>query len=174
MIRPDLVDKGILKTGDIIVQHSKSYWYKPSTWPARVIRKMTDSNWNHSAEVLVVHGEVFVIEALGGWITVSRWKEFCQPGRYISVLRMKWFESKFHEKEYIIKAAMQLDKRYDYFWIFKLFIYICSGWWVNPSKSISEKNWRCSEYNAWMKDLSGWQAWLPKDFTNNPDFVELV
>ncbi len=171
MIRPHLIDSGKLQTGDVIVQHTDSRRYKPSTWSSYIIRRMTSSYRNHSGEIIIIKWEIYVIESLWWGITMTRWSEFRNPDKYVKHLRMIWFSDKFSEKDYIIKALQQLDKRYDYLWIFKLFLLICFGYWSSPSKNISETHWRCSEYNAWMKDLSWWQSWLPKDFVSHKDFV---
>lgn len=83
------------------------------------------------------------------------------------------FDNVYNEKDYIIKALSQLDKKYDYLGVVKVFLYISFGWWNNPAREKSERSWRCSEYNAWMKDLPGWQTRLPKDFLNNDLFYTI-
>jgi len=174
MIRPYLINTKDLQTWDVILQHTETHWYRPSTWSSWVIRELTWSNYNHSGEILIIDEDIYVIESLGWWITLKRWEEFTSPDKYIRHLRMKWFRDTYHEKDYIIKALKQLDKPYDFMWIFKLFIYICFWRWDSPTKQISEDNWRCSEYNAWMKDLDWWQRFMPKDFLEHDKFMEVL
>ena len=153
-----------LKTWDVVLQHTVSFIWKPSTWVARCIRWCTESKWNHSGEIFIFDGDVYVLESIWGWITLTSWSEFSEELKYVSILRYKNFDANYDLKNYLIKWLKQLDKRYDYFGILKIFVFVCTGWRSNPSKNISQTKWRCSEFNAWMKDLSWWQSYIPKDF----------
>ncbi len=86
---------------------------------------------------------------------------------------MKGFEQKFDENKYKIKALMQLDKKYDFIGVARLFLRICFGWRNNPAKAESENKFWCSEFNAWCKDLPHWQTWLPKDFNTSDLFYDI-
>jgi hypothetical protein len=174
MIRPSKINTDNLKTGDVIIQHTESFLLKPSTWSSYIIRKVTKSKWNHSSEILIIDRYIYVIESLWGWITLTSWSKFNKNDKYIKQLRFKWFDNKFNQDKYIIKALKQLDKRYDYLWIRRIFLMICFGYWNKTSKEISMTHRRCSEFNAWMKDLSWWQSYFPKDFDKNKLFEEVL
>jgi hypothetical protein len=45
------------------------------------------------------------------------WSKFKKQEALVKVIRLKDFENKFNQKDYLIKGLMQLDKRYDYFGI---------------------------------------------------------
>ena len=168
-----MIEKHKLKTGDVVLQHTRSYIYKPNTWSCWIIRKLTKSYWNHSGEILSLDGEIYVIESLWGWITLTARSEYIKHDIEYKILRMKWFEKLFDINKYKIKALMQLDKRYDYIGILKLFLLICFGYRTQPNKKISENTWRCSEFNAWMKDINWRQSWLPWDFDSHDWFETL-
>jgi len=163
-----------MRTWDLILQHTKSYWYKPNTWSCWIIRKVTSSYWNHSGEILELDNEIYVIESLWGWIALTPRSEYIKYDIEYKILRMKWFENKFDLSAYKIKALMQLDKRYDYLGILKLFLLICFWYRTQPNKQVSQKSWWCSEFNARMKDLSWRQSYLPKDFDENNDFETII
>ena len=173
MIKSLNINTNILRTWDVVLQYTVSYLYKPSTRAAWVIRKTTKSKWNHSGEIFILNGDICVLESIWGWITLTPWSEFIKQDAFVKVIRLKGFEKKFNKKDYLIKGLTQLDKRYDYFGILKIFIFICTGKRDNISKRRSMTKWRCSEFNAWMKDLSWRQSYFPKDFDNNDEFINL-
>lgn len=164
------LDVSKLETGDVVLQHTVSYLLKPSTRAAWVIRKVTKSKWNHSGEIFMLGEDIYVLESIWGGITLTPWSEFIKQDAFVKIIRLKDFKSKFNKKDYLIKGLRQLDKRYDYFGILKIFVYICTGRWDNISKRRSMTKWRCSEFNAWMKDIRWRQSRFPWDFDDNDDF----
>jgi len=170
MIRPSKVNIKSLKTGDVVIQHTQSFFFKPLTWSSYIIRLMTKSKWNHSGEVFILGEDIYILESIWGGITLTPWSEFIKQDAFIKIIRLKGFENKFNKKDYLIKGLRQLDKRYDYWGILKIFIYICTGKRDNISKRRSMTRRWCSEFNAWMKDLDWRQFYFPKDFDNNDLF----
>ena len=171
MIRPSSIDTKKLMTWDVVLQHTESAIYKPSTWSSWAIRKLTKSKYNHTWEVLIVEDSIYVIESLWGWITLRPWEKFAIDDKFIKLYRMDGFDQKYNPKDYTIKALKQLDKKYDFLGIVKLFMFICFWYWNNPNREIAESSRRCSEFTAWMKDLDGRQRYMPKDFEDHIGFT---
>jgi hypothetical protein len=69
---------------------------------------------------------------------------------------------------------MQLDKRYDYFGIWKIFIYLSTWYRVNPTSRASQSKRWCSEFNAWMKNIEWRQSYFPWDFDWNNEFETII
>lgn len=172
MIRPSQFDTSLLKTGDIILQKTDLKLTDPVTRFSWVIRKVTRSPWNHSSDILIIDGQIYVIESLGAGITLRTRSEFNKDNKRLKHVRMRDFD-KFDDKDYKIKTLMQLDKKYDFIGVVKLFLRICFGWRNNPAKAESEKKFWCSEFNAWAKDLPHWQTRLPKDFNTSDLFIDI-
>jgi len=175
MVEATKLQKKLVRTWDIFLQNTSFTVTSPVTWFSWLIRKVTKSEINHSSESLIIDWEVYMIESLWWWIIIRTRENRVNTWikRKIKHIRMVDFDNVYNEKDYIIKALSQLDKKYDYLGVVKVFLYISFGWWNNPAREKSERSWRCSEYNAWMKDLPGWQTRLPKDFLNNDLFYTI-
>ena len=173
MIRPSQLDTNLLKTGDIILQNTCFSLTNPVTWFSWIIRKVTRSQRNHSSDILIIDEQIYVIESLWAGIVIRKRSQFNKDNKLIKQVRMKGFEQKFDQNKYKIKALMQLDKKYDFIGVVRLFLRICFGWRNNPAKAESEKKFWCSEFNAWCKDLPHWQTWLPKDFNTSDLFYDI-
>ena len=163
-----------LRTWDIILQSTVCYYHKPFTWSAWFIRKTTKNKRNHSGEIFVLNDNIYVLESIWGWITLTPWSKFKKQDALVKVIRLKDFENKFNKKDYLIKGLMQLDKRYDYFGIWKIFIYLSTGYRVNPTSRASQSKRWCSEFNAWMKNIEWRQSYFPWDFDWNNDFETII
>jgi len=67
MLRPSQLDTSLLKTWDILIQKTDLKLTDPVTWFSWIIRKVTKSPWNHSSDVLIIDGEIYIIESLWSW-----------------------------------------------------------------------------------------------------------
>lgn len=170
------IDTSKVKTGDIFLQNTELIWFRPLTWFSWMIRKATRSVYNHTSEALWINWELYMIESLWSGITLRKRYTWVNTkiAKKVSHIRMHWFEAKFDIEEYTHKALLQMDKKYDFAGIPKLFIMIVFGYWKNISEEKSEECLRCSEFTAWMKDLDWRQRYLPRDFVSNPLFFEII
>lgn len=176
MILPAHIDIKKLRTWDVILHHDIMSRLNPSTWPYWIIRKLTNSNYNHSSEIIILDGEIYLIESLRKWVTLTKyydWLEKCKNTQKVTVLRYRK-QSKFNDERYKIKWLRELDKHYDRVWLLKdMALYVLFGYRKERDEEKSKRAWRCSEFNAYMKDLNGRQKFRPGDFTNHEDFIEI-
>ena len=173
---PSSIDINKVQTWDVFLQYTNFYRDNPLTRFSWIIRKTTKSVYNHTSEAVWTESWLYMIESLGDWITLRTWEVWANTKvkKKVSHLRMHNFDSTFDVDTYTNKALMQLDKKYDFRGIPKLFLMIVFGYWKNISEEKSEKCLRCSEFTAWMKELPGRQKYLPRDFENNPLFYEIT
>ncbi len=164
-----------IKTWDLFVQYTNFYWNKPVTRFSWIIRKLTNTPYNHTSEAIWINDELYMIEALGSWI-VMRPRDLrrnTEIKKKVVWLRMDWFSDMHEESKYVNKCLSQIGKRYDFVWIWQLFLYITFTYWRKKSVSDSMKSRRCSEYSAWTKWLKQRQTYMPHDFIKNDHFTPI-
>ena len=164
--------KNRLDSWDVLLHHD-CLSINPMSRLACVIRNITGSFYNHTSEVLVLDDGIYFIESLRNWVTINKFDEWYERNKYrkkIVVLRYV-NQKQFDTKDYIIKALKELDKKYDIIWLSWDMLLYCL-FWRRSNKTIeqSKKRRRCSEFNAYMKNINGWDKYMPKDFLYNKDF----
>ena len=172
-MKPSEISTKQIKTWDVFLQNTKFRRYKPLTWFSAIIRKVTWSYWNHSSECLILDGKPYMIESLSWWITLREWKDRVDEPYERDIMRLR-YDKPFYESErdYCIKALMELDKKYDRLGVFKMWIYVLFWRW-NKSSTTSESQRWCSEYTAYMKGIEWRPFYMPWDFAKNDDFTIL-
>lgn len=173
MICPSKINKDALKTGDVIVHSDKTSFLNPKTWASYLVQRVTNSPFNHTSEILVIDGVVWVVEALLSGMYLRTFDDFVKDhmeGKKVLVMRYK-YQGKFEEDKYIDKALMELYKEYDFFGLGTQLIWYLM-FWIRTEKceEQAKRAWRCSEFNGYMKEVIGRQKFVPKDFVKHPDF----
>lgn len=173
---PSQIDINKLKTWDVLLHHDITKRYKPSTWIYGLIRWVTGSDYNHSWEILIINGEVYTIESLWSGMTLTKYETLVEKSKdmkLVKALRYK-HQDQFDQDDYKDKALSELYKDYDKIWLFwDMALYVLFGWWQDRDEEKSKRARWCSEFNAYMKDINGWQKFSPGDFDKHEDFYEI-
>jgi hypothetical protein len=131
-----------MKTGYQIAVHNPAYLSRPGTWVYSIIRKATQSHWNHWAGVWVREdGEVFVVEMRGGGKRSAR-----------RITRFAIWLSRNPDRVFEVLAAPQVSRQeldqhsgaYDYFsLVIRHPVFRLTGKWVGREQDRART---CSEY----------------------------
>lgn len=121
--------------------------------------------------------EIFFIESLLWGISLTDYVNRVR-NNYLKkeVLVLRYNKQKdFEHDKYQIKALRELDKQYDVIWLLRDMLLFTVTWlWKEKTDSESKRAWRCSEFNAYMKNLDWWKRFMPKDFSTHPDFIKVM
>lgn len=157
------------KSGDVILFHTKSKWYKPGTWLPWLIRKFTKSEYNHVGVVVSNWDQLFLNEAIGHGIVTSLLSDRLKgrQGEYIVLRSFK----KINEKEFCVKANSLLGKKYDKKSLLIYFpFYILFKRWAGSTEEQQDDKMTCSQYAAWCHNIEDFSLVAPVDFLFNDDF----
>jgi len=141
-----------LKMGDVL--HCTSHG-----WLGRIIQKLTKSRINHTALVIEVWGEIFIIDAqkdgtnlrsLDNWNKMFSYKyKIHRPKKFNEDLRNRAV-SKIGATPYDFVSLILWQP-----------IYILTGIWKGHTRSHAEDRMYCSEYVSWVYNLPNWWELSP-------------
>ncbi len=168
------MDKLKLDTGYIISVHTPLVLLKPKTWLSAIIRWFTKSYWQHTACIIVLYGEIFVIEADPKIIPI-KWVDFCKE----KIVKISAPNFKINKKELAKILLSRSGNSYDYAGtLVHQAIYQLSGIWLGHTESFADRKLYCSEYIAWaynkiMQIFPNYYKTTPKDLANDIRFITI-
>ena len=165
------------RTGLLISTYKPFVWYKPHRWLSAAIRKFTGSKWGHSAALIELWGEWYVIEYDPN-PKITAWEQWRNTDKVIQVAELKYL---YNEKMWANIALSKQDAtKYDYASLFIYQpIYQITGQWVGRKNKEGDSRFYCSEYIAWVwnKQLVNlfpkWWQTSPADLVNSDIFQPL-
>lgn len=145
-----------LKTGDILncsghAPHSK------------MIMKSTKSKFSHTAIVLVVWGQVYIIDAQSNGVTPKPFEEWQKKYKYTIEVRRAPFPI---DEQAFYKKAMSKSGLTAYDWeglLIKQPWKLITGSWRHKGEKEDDKMY-CSEFGAWCFDVVESYRMSPQDF----------
>jgi hypothetical protein len=160
-----------LKTGDVILFHTKFKITKPLTWIPVFIRLCLNTRYNHVGVIISNWGKLFLNEADEKGIVAVPIEERLKNKEYV-VLRC------IHpiiERDFAIKANSYLGSKYDFLSLFVYYpIYLLTGKWIEPTRSRNDqRKLFCSEYVALLYDIPNWWKVNPKDILYHKFFYKV-
>lgn len=140
-ITPRQVDNG-----DIIAVHRPFDIKSPATYLSAAIRKFTKGFWNHSDMFVKVHGELYVIGAIGRGVVPIHFDEWRRMHRRYFII------SKADRKYTTTEILKYSGKKYDFFTTFIVqAIFIIFGVWIGPKGQKAERRLNCAEFVSMVR-----------------------
>jgi len=145
-----------MKHGDILICRRKSFL-------SRLIRKVTKSEWSHTAMALDIWGQTCIIEMQSKGIElipIDDWRD--KWGYEFIVFRS---ETEPNTKELGKKALSVVGKKikYDYFtFIFRIPYKLITKKYKYKGEEIETKRMICSQLTGWLRDLPNWHKMTPE------------
>jgi len=148
-----------LKTGDIVIEHTKFRWNKPLTYLSLMIRifqwldvrKRMWARWNHSGVIYVsTTGVPYVIDAVAKGLTMRRYEVWTGYGRKEwMVIRPIGAELLPGDRKKMLDAV---GTPYDFWALLTQAIHILTLGilWIGPKGDKAIKKLYCSEFAAWV------------------------
>lgn len=128
---------------------------------ARAIRRFTRSRVNHTALVIEVWGETFIIDAQRDGVNLRPLKEWQKKYNYNYIIS----EPKtFTKEQKQLAISMVGHTPYDFaslLWYQPL--YILFGKWYGKRKGDAKNRMFCSEFVAWVYELENWWKLSPQE-----------
>jgi len=153
-----------MNTGDILV-------CKRQSWLSKLIKKATRSDWSHTATVVEIWDQVYVIEMQSKGVELISFDEWIEKWGYEFLLFRN--PANFDQKEFAKKALSVVGKKtkYDYFtFMFRIPYKLVTKKYKYRGEEIETKRMICSQLTAWLHDLEGWHKSTPAtqyEFLNN-------
>lgn len=166
------------RTGHLISTYSPFVWYKPHRWLSAGIRAFTGSKWGHSAALIDLWGEWYVIE-MDPSPRITPFEKWKQTDKVMQVSEFKFL---YNDKLWASLALGKQDggTKYDYFSLFIYQpIYILTGQWIGRKSNKADTRLYCSEYIAliWNKMFANafpeWWTTTPRDLVDSNYFKVL-
>jgi len=147
-------NKELLKTGDILLCRSHSLLSK-------LIRKATKSHWSHTAHVVDIWGEMYVVEAQISGVDPKSWDNWVKKYNY------EWVairNPRMGDEREFCKRSFSLVGVTGYDLVTFLIRHpwrIITGSWRNQKND--NKKMICSQYTAWCHSLPDSARLVPDD-----------
>ena len=148
--------KEIVQPGDILHCTSNSFL-------ARAIQFFTKSRINHTALVIDIWGELYIIDAQKDGVNPRKFENWVNNYNYKYKIHRN-ISGKFDLKSFCIKAISKSGSiPYDFksLLIYQP-IYILTGKWIGKKDPESQKRMYCSEYAAWVLGLDKYWELSPE------------
>lgn len=143
----------MIKEGDIILVHNKRINTIPLFLGA-IIRLLTKSFYNHSANVVLLYGELYVYEAIGkGCVITQRLKDYLQDNSRV----LEVVSTNVDITEYRKRVKETIGKKYDYtslLWHYILFL--ITKKWYGHTHEHSTKKFVCFELSMYLHNKKWW------------------
>ena len=132
------------------------------------IRKVTSSRYNHVAIVLVIDGEVFIVDAQSRGVFPLPYENWMLLNGYeYEVMRYKYTSQtwgKIFRQRVLSKTGIT---GYDFLFLFLWYpLYLLTGKWYGSSEEKSEKRNVCSELAGWAYKIPEYWKLSPQDLYN--------
>jgi hypothetical protein len=158
----------LLKSGDVLHCSSKR-------WLPRLIQWFTKSRINHTALVVNVLGELFIIDSQKDGTNLRPIEQWEKKYNYKYIVHRPIAFSPHQLQRAIHKIG---STSYDFASLFLWQpLYIITGKWHGKSKGKAENRMYCSEYVAWVFMFPGWWKLSPQavfEYMNDSPFFILV
>ena len=131
---------------------------------ARAIRLFTRSRVNHTAIVIEVWNELFIIDSQADGTNLRPIKEWNDKYNYSYIIhRPKTFTTQQREKAVSVIGTTPYDFK-SLLWYQP--VYILTGKWKGKRYDAAAEKLYCSEYVAWLFDMPGWWKASPEAVKN--------
>jgi hypothetical protein len=145
-----------MKHGDILICRRKSFL-------SRLIRKVTKSEWSHTAMILEVWGKIYILEMQRKGVELISYDEWVDKWGYEYVIFRN--TKIFNEKDLGVKALSIVGRKvkYDYFtFIFRIPYKLVTKKYRYMGEEIETKRMICSQLTGWLRDLPNWHKMTPE------------
>lgn len=160
-----------LRTGDVILFHTKFKITNPLTWVPVFIRLFLNTRYNHVGVIVSNWGRLFLNEAAEKGIVAIPIEERLKGKEFIVLRPIQ----DVNEKEFAIEANSYLGSKYDFLSLFVYYpIYLLTGSWIEPFRSKNNRRKLfCSEYVALLYKIAKWWKINPKDILYHKFFYKV-
>ncbi len=153
----------MIKNGTIILVHNPFNWRDPMTYLGYIIRKISNTYWNHCAIVVDQNGIFYVVEATYPRIKITAYNVWV--GLYERKTQLINIDHNLDEAILKARIVKHLGVKYDLLSLavhLPLFLFT-RKWWGSKSKRGIDKPY-CFELVAWIYDLPNWFNIFPNEF----------
>lgn len=163
-----LKDRQMLQSGDVLSCSGTS-------WLARAIKKMTKSRINHTALVLEIWGELFIMDSQKDGTNPRRFEEWTEKYKYEYRVHRPMSFSKEQKKKAISKSGTTPYDFSSLLWYQPRYLF--TGKWKGKKGKKAEDRMYCSEYVSWVFNFEDWWANSPQRvleiLESSDDFKEI-